>query len=106
MHFSATLLPALVALTSAAAVPRSTYGQWTVSATVSPDHSVYVTAKYTSDAYPDDKYMNRSCVENPFATPPVEKRCDRTDFTYEYDARSKFYQYLHLPQERGRESRR
>lgn len=81
MQFATTIL-ALAAVSSAAVLPRSPLGSWYAQVTVSPDHSVYLTAKYTSDAYPDG--LRNACVDNPFANPPVH-RCDHVEFDFTYD---------------------
>jgi hypothetical protein len=86
MQFITTIL-ALAATSSAAVLPRSEQGSWFAQVTVSPDHSVYVTAKFTSPSYPDG--LRNACVENPFADPPVEKRCDHLEFNYVYDGQCK-----------------
>jgi hypothetical protein len=88
MRFSTASIVALTAGASASVIPRSPYGQWYVEVTVSPDHSNYVTAKFTSDSYPDG--LRNACVDNPFSDPPVPKRCDHVETTYNYDGQSKF----------------
>jgi hypothetical protein len=88
MRFSTASIIALAAGASATVIPRSPYGQWYVEVTVSPDHSNYVTAKFTSDSYPDG--LRNACVDNPFSDPPVPKRCDHAETTYSYDGQSKF----------------
>jgi hypothetical protein len=85
MQFITTIL-ALAATSSAAVLPRSEQGSWFAQVTVSPDHSVYVTAKFTSPSYPDG--LRNACVENPFADPPY-KRCDHLEFDYVYDGQCK-----------------
>jgi hypothetical protein len=87
MQFSTALL-AFAASASAAVLPRtSTYGSWSVAMNVNTEHTIYISATFTSDAYPDG--LRNACVENPFATPPVVKRCDHLAFTYSYDGQSK-----------------
>jgi hypothetical protein len=89
MRFSTTSVLALAAGASASAViPRSPYGQWEVQVTVSEDRSTYVTAFFTSDSYPEG--LRNACVENPYADPPLPKRCDHAATTFDYDGESKF----------------
>jgi hypothetical protein len=88
MQFSATLL-AFAASASAAVLPRtSPYGSWNVALEVNTEHNFFISATFTSDAYPDG--LRNACVENPFATPPFAKRCDHLQFTYSYDGQSTF----------------
>jgi hypothetical protein len=86
MQFIATVL-ALAATSSAAVLPRSEHGSWAAQVTVSPDHSIYVTALFTSDAYPEG--LMNACVENPFSNPPVPHRCDHAEFDFSYDGQCK-----------------
>ena len=89
MQFITTIL-ALAATSSAAVLPRSPLGSWSVEVTVSPDHSVYVTAKYVSDAYPDG--LRNACIDNPFENPPYH-RCDHAEFDFVYDGKCKFSEH-------------
>jgi hypothetical protein len=86
MQFITTLL-ALAATSSAAVLPRSNQGSWFAQVTVNPDHTVYVNAKFTSDAYPEG--LRNSCVENAFSDPPYPRRCDHLEFDYSYDGQCK-----------------
>jgi hypothetical protein len=86
MLFFTTIL-ALAATSSAAVLPRSPLGSWHVEVTVNPNHSVYLTAKYTSDAYPDG--LRNACIDSPFENPPYH-RCDHAEFDFVLDGQCKY----------------
>jgi hypothetical protein len=86
MQFSAIVL-ALAASASAAVIPRdNALGQWIVQITVNQEQQVYLTAKFSSDAYPDG--LRNACIDEPTSTPPYH-RCDHLEFDFAYDGNCK-----------------
>jgi hypothetical protein len=82
MQFS-TIVLALAASASAAVIPRdNALGQWHVQITVNQDQQVYLTAKFSSDAYPEG--LRNACIDEPTSTPPYH-RCDHLEFDFAYD---------------------
>lgn len=89
MLFTALSILGLSALSSAAAVPRSTYGSWDVTIVQSSYANGYrsqeATAVYTSDSYPDGITSKCKYEYNPAATPNTTDSCDQ-GFSYTYDS--------------------
>lgn len=89
MRFSTATVLGLAASATAAVLPRSQLGSWTVSVSESSYANGYktrsATAVYTSDSYPEGITSTCSFVANPVAT--ETDTCDE-GFTYTYDGTS------------------
>jgi hypothetical protein len=86
MQFFTAILALAGSASAAALLPRSPMGSWHVQVTVDPDNSLYVTAPFHSDAYPDG--LRNACVEDPNTTPPFHN-CDHVEFDFSWDGKSK-----------------
>jgi hypothetical protein len=88
-----TIVLALAASASAAVLPRDQpQGSWHIQLTKNvPKNNLYLTAKFTSAAYPDG--LRNACVEDP-SQDPVFHRCDHAEFDFSYDGECKFNSIL------------
>jgi hypothetical protein len=86
MQFTTVVL-ALAASASAAVLPRSPLGSWSVSLEqLNSNGALYTDAVYKSDAYPEG--LATHCVFDASST-PVYNRCDRASVTADWDGKSK-----------------
>lgn len=89
MRFSTATVLGLAASATAAVLPRSQLGSWTISISKSAYANGYqtqtATAVYTSDSYPEGITSTCSYVYNPTVTEGEKetKRCDE-GFTYSF----------------------
>jgi hypothetical protein len=86
MQFTTVVL-ALAASASAAVLPRSPLGSWSVSIEqLDSNGAFYTNAVYKSDAYPEG--LATHCVLDASET-PVFNRCDKLGVTADWDGKSK-----------------